>query len=142
MEDIMSKQINRLNVGFLCVIALIFVSASVFAYTPAPAGALSAKDYGAKGDGVTDDGPALRTALNAIPAGGALAFEPGKTYLIGKGIRADGKNNFHIYGQDATIKAIVKGAKTGQIGDGKIFVMPLERCIRIRTEEEGHDAIG
>ncbi|HBG61207.1 MAG: transcriptional regulator [Omnitrophica WOR_2 bacterium GWF2_38_59] len=43
---------------------------------------------------------------------------------------------------DDTIKAIIKGAKTGNIGDGKIFVMDLQRCIRIRTEDEGHDAIG
>ncbi len=43
---------------------------------------------------------------------------------------------------DATIEAIVKGAKTGKIGDGKIFVMNLERCVRIRTGEDGHDAIG
>lgn len=43
---------------------------------------------------------------------------------------------------DATIHAIVKAAKSGSIGDGKIFVMPLERCIRIRTDETGHDAIG
>ncbi|MDP7288505.1 MAG: P-II family nitrogen regulator [Phycisphaerae bacterium] len=42
----------------------------------------------------------------------------------------------------ATIDAIVKGARTGNIGDGKIFVMPLERCVRIRTGEEGSDAIG
>ncbi len=42
----------------------------------------------------------------------------------------------------ATIDAIVKGARTGNIGDGKIFVMPLERCVRIRTGEEGGDAIG
>ncbi len=41
-----------------------------------------------------------------------------------------------------TIDAIIAGAKTGEIGDGKIFVMPLERCIRIRTGEEGNDAIG
>jgi len=41
-----------------------------------------------------------------------------------------------------TIDAIVKGARTGNIGDGKIFVLPLERCVRIRTGEEGHDAIG
>ncbi len=41
-----------------------------------------------------------------------------------------------------TIDAIVKGARTGTIGDGKIFVMPLERCVRIRTGEEGNDAIG
>ena len=41
-----------------------------------------------------------------------------------------------------TIDAIVAGAKTGQIGDGKIFVVALERCVRIRTGEEGHEAIG
>lgn len=43
---------------------------------------------------------------------------------------------------EPTIKAIIKGAKSGQIGDGKIFVLNLERCIRIRTGEEGNDAIG
>ncbi len=41
-----------------------------------------------------------------------------------------------------TVKAIVKGAKSGSIGDGKIFVMPLEECIRIRTDEQGSAAIG
>ena len=43
---------------------------------------------------------------------------------------------------DATVHAIVKAAKSGNIGDGKIFVMPLEQCIRIRTDETGNDAIG
>ena len=41
-----------------------------------------------------------------------------------------------------TIDAIVAGARTGNIGDGKILVLPLERCIRIRTGEEGEEAIG
>lgn len=41
-----------------------------------------------------------------------------------------------------TIDAIIKGARTGKIGDGKIFVMPLEKCIRIRTGESGFEAIG
>jgi len=41
-----------------------------------------------------------------------------------------------------TIDAIVTGARTGNIGDGKIYVIPLERCIRIRTGQEGNDAIG
>ena len=41
-----------------------------------------------------------------------------------------------------TIKAIIRGAKTGQIGDGKIFVLDLQKCIRVRTEEEGPKAIG
>ena len=43
---------------------------------------------------------------------------------------------------EPSIKAIIKGAKTGNIGDGKIFVIDLARCIRIRTEEEGSKAIG
>ena len=43
---------------------------------------------------------------------------------------------------DETIKAIVKAAKSGNIGDGKIFVMPMDECIRIRTDETGPDAIG
>src|SRR3989338_10837000 len=41
-----------------------------------------------------------------------------------------------------TIDAIVKGARTGNIGDGKIFVIPLEQAIRIRTGEKGSPAIG
>ncbi|OGF98944.1 MAG: transcriptional regulator [Candidatus Glassbacteria bacterium RIFCSPLOWO2_12_FULL_58_11] len=41
-----------------------------------------------------------------------------------------------------TIDAIIKGARSGKIGDGKIFVLPLERCVRIRTGEEGREAIG
>jgi nitrogen regulatory protein P-II 2 len=42
---------------------------------------------------------------------------------------------------EATIEAIVKAASTGKIGDGKIFVTPLEQVIRIRTGETGEDAI-
>jgi len=43
---------------------------------------------------------------------------------------------------DKTIEAIVEGARTGQIGDGKIFVMDLKECVRIRTGEKGMKAIG
>jgi nitrogen regulatory protein P-II 1 len=43
---------------------------------------------------------------------------------------------------EPTVRAIVKGAKTGETGDGKIFILPLEECIRIRTEEQGSSAIG
>jgi len=43
---------------------------------------------------------------------------------------------------EPTIQAIIKGARSGKIGDGKIFVVPLERCVRIRTGEEGREAIG
>ncbi|MCE5327422.1 MAG: P-II family nitrogen regulator [Planctomycetaceae bacterium] len=41
-----------------------------------------------------------------------------------------------------TIDAIIEGARTGNIGDGKIFVTDLGQCVRIRTGEEGHNAIG
>ncbi len=40
------------------------------------------------------------------------------------------------------IDAIVKGARSGNIGDGKIFVTELQQCVRIRTGENGADAIG
>ncbi|MEM6934388.1 MAG: P-II family nitrogen regulator [Pseudomonadota bacterium] len=42
---------------------------------------------------------------------------------------------------DQTIEAIVSAAKTGKIGDGKIFVSPVEHAIRIRTGEDGPDAL-
>jgi len=41
-----------------------------------------------------------------------------------------------------TIDAIIKGARTGEIGDGKIFVTNLTQCIRIRSGETGNVAIG
>jgi len=43
---------------------------------------------------------------------------------------------------EKTIRAITGGAQSGQIGDGKIFVMDLQECIRIRTGERGGEAIG
>ena len=42
----------------------------------------------------------------------------------------------------STIEAITGAARTGKIGDGKIFVISLDDCIRIRTGETGNDAIG
>lgn len=41
-----------------------------------------------------------------------------------------------------TIDAIIRGARSGEIGDGKIFVLPIEETIRIRTGETGSAAIG
>ena len=42
---------------------------------------------------------------------------------------------------DSTIAVIIEAAKTGKIGDGKIFVSPIEKIIRIRTGEEDEEAI-
>jgi len=43
---------------------------------------------------------------------------------------------------EKTIDAIIEGAKTGEIGDGKIFVLNLTECVRIRTGERDGEAIG
>ena len=42
---------------------------------------------------------------------------------------------------DTTVDAILAAARSGALGDGKIFITPLEACIRIRTGERGGDAI-
>jgi nitrogen regulatory protein P-II 1 len=41
-----------------------------------------------------------------------------------------------------TVDAIIRGARSGEIGDGKIFILPIEETIRIRTDETGSVAIG
>ncbi len=55
------------------------------------------------------------------------------------------KVKIEIAVDDATVtkavETVVKAAKTGKIGDGKVFVMPLEEVIRIRTDERGDEAI-
>jgi nitrogen regulatory protein P-II 2 len=43
---------------------------------------------------------------------------------------------------EPTVNAITGGARSGNIGDGKIFIMDLSECIRIRTGEKGNTAIG
>lgn len=42
---------------------------------------------------------------------------------------------------DSIVTTIIKAAKTGQVGDGKIFVSPVEDVIRVRTEESGEEAL-
>jgi nitrogen regulatory protein PII len=42
---------------------------------------------------------------------------------------------------DPTVEALCAGARTGEVGDGKIFVLPLERAVRIRTGETDHGAV-
>ena len=43
--------------------------------------------------------------------------------------------------KDAALGAIIKAAKTGKIGDGKVFISTVEEAVRIRTEEKGDSAI-
>ena len=42
---------------------------------------------------------------------------------------------------DPTVEALCEGARTGEVGDGKIFVLPLERAVRIRTGDTDHGAV-
>ena len=42
---------------------------------------------------------------------------------------------------DKVVKAILQAARTGNIGDGKIFILPVETVIRVRTGEHGEDAV-
>ncbi len=42
---------------------------------------------------------------------------------------------------DAVLGAIIKAAKTGKIGDGKVFISPVDEAVRIRTEEKGDKAV-
>jgi len=85
------------------------------------------------------------TVSNAIGRGEETAF---KEYYRGIGMEIDlhkririeiGVNENFI---ERTINAIIRGAKTGEVGDGKIFVIDLPECIRIRTGERGSQAIG
>ncbi len=43
---------------------------------------------------------------------------------------------------DTAVEAIIAGGQTGEIGDGKIFILDIQECIRIRTREHGSEAIG
>ena len=42
---------------------------------------------------------------------------------------------------DKVVETVVEAARTGKIGDGKIFVLPIEQVVRVRTGETGHEAI-
>ena len=87
----------------------------------------------------------LMTVVNAIGSGRQKGYP--ETYRgVKHEIKLLKKVELQISVNDdyvePTIKAIVRGAKTGNTGDGKIFVIPIEECIRIRTGERGCRAIG
>jgi hypothetical protein len=75
---------------------------------------ISVKEWGAKGDGRTDDSRAIQYALDALPSrGGKLTFEQG-SYLIGKGLNINRKNHFTIEGKGARIIAKAGIPKTAE----------------------------
>lgn len=68
-------------------------------------GTENAIDYGAKGDGVTDDGPAFQAAIDAFPStGGTLYIPAGRVYAIATKISLSGKDNVHIVSDGAILK--------------------------------------
>lgn len=85
------------------------------------------------------------TALNVIGCGQQMGYQ--ETYRGGiTEVNLLKKVELQIAVNEAfvkpTVDAIIKGARSGNIGDGKIFILDLPECIRIRTGETGSEAIG
>jgi nitrogen regulatory protein P-II 2 len=85
------------------------------------------------------------TALNVIGCGKQMGYHesyrgiPTEVNLLKKVELQIAVNEDFV---KPTIDAIIRGARTGNIGDGKIFILDLPECIRIRTGETGREAIG
>jgi len=85
------------------------------------------------------------TALNVIGCGKQMGYHesyrgvPTEVNLLKKVEVQIAVNDEFV---KPAVDAIIKGARTGKIGDGKIFVMDMVDCIRIRTGETGPEAVG
>jgi polygalacturonase len=88
------------------------VATNRWATVPAHRLQYSVADYGAAGDGATDDTTAVQAALDAVPTGSTLVFPPGKTYLCG-GLTVTSKVDVTIDGRGATLKWKATGARIG-----------------------------
>ena len=66
-----------------------------------------------------------------------------RTHLNAVRIRTEERGYIALYNaeQEKTVQAIIKAAHTGEIGDGRIFVIPIEDAVRIRTGERGDIAL-
>src|SRR5262245_61790553 len=98
----------------------------------------------------------VKNALDAAQCPGMMVWEivgHGKQKGVTEAFRGQSfkvdllpKTKIEIVVQDAKVKtivdAIVKAAATGQVGDGKVFVIPVEDSVRIRTAERGDVAVG
>ena len=94
-----------------------------------------------------DEGDNYRLTVETVDGHGRQAGEveyfrgaPVRHNLVQKTQLMIGVNDPYV---EPTIQAIIEGGRTGdgEIGDGKIFVVPLEECVRIRTGERGGAAI-
>jgi hypothetical protein len=78
-------------------------------------------DFGARGDGVTDDTPAIRLALRALEGGGTLVFSPDKTYRKTALITVD-RPNIVIWGYGAVLYSVVTDAQLDVLGKAEVAV--------------------
>lgn len=88
---------------------------------------------------------AKMSVVNALGCGHQMGYQESYRGVVSevnllKKVRLEIAINDHYL--DKTLKTIVETARSGHIGDGKIFVMDLLDCIRIRTGEHGSEAIG
>ena len=74
-----------------------------------------------------------------------LRYLPRRGAASGTGVRYLPKRMISWIVEEAhvapLVQAIIEANQTGQLGDGKIFVLPIEQAVRIRTEDRGHDAL-
>jgi nitrogen regulatory protein P-II 1 len=83
----------------------------------------------------------VKDALNAIGITGMTISEV-KGFGRQKGHKEIYRGaEYQVDLSDKVVSAIAQSANTGKIGDGKIFVLPVEQAIRIRTGESGKDAV-
>ena len=94
---------------------------------------------------VLDESDHYRLTVETVEGHGAQRGEveyfrgqPVRPLLVPKLQVTIGVNDQYV---EPAVQAIIRGARTGQVGDGKIFVIPLEECVRIRTGERGGQAI-
>lgn len=92
-----------------------------------------------------DNGVTKMSVMTALGCGQQMGYEesyrgtPFEINLLKKVRLEIGVNDDFA---DRAVDAIIQGAKTGNIGDGKIFIIDLADCVRIRTSEKGGVAIG
>ncbi len=70
-----------------------------------------------------------------------LLMTPALGFFYGGLVRAKNALNTLMMSVEPTVKAILASARTGDVGDGKIFVLPVEKVYRIRTGEEDQAAV-
>ena len=95
-------------------------------------------------DALDGEGVHLRTVTNALGVGrqkGHTELYRGAEYVVDFLPKIKIEIILPDDAVDKAVEAIISSAKTGRIGDGKIFILPLGEVIRIRTGEKGEEAI-